>query len=62
MYYTLRSQTIELEEMLPIGDVIALEAKAEDSIEYDFNHYEDPTLGYKSSNKSQLLEEVNIRA
>uniref|UniRef100_A0A2S2QLT4 Vitellogenin-6 n=1 Tax=Sipha flava TaxID=143950 RepID=A0A2S2QLT4_9HEMI len=53
------NQTIELEEMVPITDPITLEAKTEDSIEYDFKHYEDPTLGYKSSNKSQLLAEIH---
>lgn len=44
--------------MVPIIDPINLAAKKDDSIEYDFSHYEDPTLGHKSSNKSYLLEEV----
>lgn len=52
------SQTFELEEGVPIVDPITLMAKSDDSIEYDFNHYEDPTLGYKPSNKSQLVTEV----
>lgn len=48
--------------MVPIADPVTLVAKKDDSIEYDFSHYEDPTLGYKSSNKSYLLEEVIIRS
>jgi len=54
----LNSQTFELDDISPIGEPIALVAKLDDSIEYDFNHYEDPTMGFKPSNKSLLLEEV----
>lgn len=55
------SQTFELEDVNAIVDPITLAAKTDDSIEYDFNHYEDPTLGIKPSNKSQLLDEVNVQ-
>lgn len=37
-----------------------LVSKLDDSIEYDFDHYEDPTMGFKPSNKSLLLAEVII--
>lgn len=33
-------------------------SKSDDTIEYDFEHYEDPTLGYKPFNKSDLIMEV----
>lgn len=54
------SQTFELTDFNPITDPITLGSKSDDSVEYDFNHYEDPTLNFKSSNKSHLLTEVII--
>lgn len=35
--------------------------KFDDSIAYDFHHYEDPTLGFKPTNKTHLLMEVSRR-
>lgn len=52
------SQSLELVDINPITDPIIMTSKSDDSIEYDFSHYEDPTLGFKSSNKSHLLTEV----
>ncbi|KAL5242146.1 hypothetical protein ACI65C_009556 [Semiaphis heraclei] len=52
------NQTFELDDIFPIGEPITLAGKLEDSIEYDFNHYEDPTMGFKPSNKSLLLAEI----
>ncbi|XP_050428218.1 uncharacterized protein LOC126838118 [Adelges cooleyi] len=53
------NQTFALEYIRPLTDPITMFTKSEIAIEYDFNHYEDPTLGYKPSNKTQLLTEIH---
>ncbi|VVC32657.1 Hypothetical protein CINCED_3A003228 [Cinara cedri] len=53
------NQTFELDDISPIVDPVVLVAKTDNSIEYDFNHYEDPTLNHKPTNKSHLLTEIH---
>ncbi|XP_050534022.1 uncharacterized protein LOC126901548 isoform X2 [Daktulosphaira vitifoliae] len=53
------NQSIFLEGISSSTDITTLVNKLEVTIEYDFNHYEDPTLGFKPSNKTQLLSEIH---